>query len=690
MIKINRIYRKKPFLLLPLFWILLWLLPWTHWLNSLPWIRLGISLIIFSTPGVIISLFLAGEKLSLLTHLISGLAFSVLFVGILGMLGRVFHVPFEYVKVFFALTGLIVLLVFAIKYRIKDHLFKPSHLSITTLILLLLMIAFGIIINFLSRTTGDDQTYLAYLTSWQHAQPLNFQEVYFASGNADSIRFWLSVFPMSLALLAEISGLHGLMLIGLYLEPFLIIIAILATYDLYEDLLQSEQQAILAVLLQFTFLFLLRGYQQPGLTFFNRLSEDKVFAAFILFPIFFLALRLFLEYFTLQSSIFVLLAGLSLAITHPVILAYSVFIVGLYAGIVTFIGKNYKKFLVVVILLTVIILPPALLRFINVPSASSITYDLESALDAGAGIETRISYLAGTPFYGFNLDRIKILPEDNAPENLLRAFLTKSYLWTLGLGFLWSLFNIKRKTVAPFIAASSSLILLSAIPYTGWIIGYFVSARMLWRTPWLLPIGLISLVLFHEFILFIWRKIPANILPKIPVERVVYTAILGTCSIVLIFFSVHVYIAEWKTLAERGTYINTLENLSALGNYLEANIDQPSMFIAAPQSSEFLSGLFTQSLMDYLPGLSSKSKVAYFREYYSAPNLVDMEKVNLIFSLDTAITPAQRIDILRTNRIQYVLIDNPSLMNYYASYPQFFDVQKAENYWMFSIHKIVP
>ncbi len=689
MSKIIRKCCKKPFLLLSLFWILLWVFPWAGWLDSLPWIRLGISLIIFSAPGIIVSLFLAGEKVNLPGHLASGLAFSVLFVGILGMFGRIFHTSFDFIKVVFALTGLVVLLMFAKYSRFEDHLYKPKTFSIATLILLLLMASFGIIINFLSRTTGDDQTYLAYLTSWQHAQSLNFQEVFFASGDVDSIRFWLAMFPMSLALLAEISNLHGLLLIGFYLEPFLIVIAILAIYNFYESLLQSEQQAILALLLQFTFLFLLRGYQQPGSTFFNRLSEDKAFAAFILFPIFFLAARLFLECFTLRSAIFLLLAGLSLAITHQIILAYSIFIIGIYVGIVTIIRKDYKKTMIITTLLAVIILPPAMLRFINEPSAGSISFDLESALNVGVGIETRITYLAGTPFYGFNLDRVKILPENNNPENLLRSFLSWSYLWILGLGFLWSLFNIKKKVVAPFITAASLLILLSAIPYTGWILGYFVSARMLWRAPWLLPIGLIGMTLLNEFLLLVLHKISIKALSKPSVKRAVYTSIVGICSIVLIFFSVHVYKVEWKTLTERDTYKNTLENLSVLGNYLEVNIDQPSIFLAAAQSSNFLPGLFTQSLMDYLPGISSKSKVVSFR-FNPVPYPVDMDKLSLIFSLDATITFNQRINILRKNHIQYVLIDNRSLMVYYASKPQFFDIQNIENYWILKIRKATP
>ena len=103
---------------------------------------------------------------------------------------------------------------------------------------------------------------------------------------------------MSLAMLAKISHLHGLLLVGFYLEPFLIILAILAMYALYEDLLSSQDQAIAALLIQFTFFFLIR---QQHRFFFEQLSEDKVFAAFVLAPVFFLSVRYFLESFHWRS-----------------------------------------------------------------------------------------------------------------------------------------------------------------------------------------------------------------------------------------------------------------------------------------------------------------------------------------------------------------------------------------------------
>jgi hypothetical protein len=645
----------------------------------------------FAVPGTIGSLFLMGERLGFSSHVVSGLALSVLFIGILGVFGRIVHMPFEFIKFTFALAGLVALMPVVIKFPDrKGRLVKPDNLSGKTLFALLLLVAFGITINFLSRTTGDDQSYLAYLTSWRHAQPLNFQEVIFNSGDLDRIRFWFAMFPMSLALLSEISDLHGLLVIGFYLEPFLVAIAIFASYNLYGDMLRSKQQVIAALLLQFTILFLLRGLQQPGLTFFNRMSEDKVFAAFILAPMFFLAARIVLDGLTVRSGLFFLLIGFSLAIMHPVILAYSVFIAGLYMGLVTITRKDYKRFGVVVALLLVVILPSASLRFIDVPSAGRIPYDLEFALEiAGGGYETRIAYLEGTPFYGFNPERIQIQMSNANWEHPLRMLLSWSYLWILGFGFLWSFINLKKDAVAPFTMATILLVLLAFIPYTGWLVGYFVSARMLWRTPWMLPAGLISAILITEAFKLTLRKIPVDVLSKISAERASLAATVVACLFSIGYFSTHAYKAEWQALAGLENYRNTLARLAAVGNYLENNLERPSTFVAPAQASNIIPDLFSQSMMDYLPGLSSKSKVVSFRNYPS-PYPVDMDKINLVFSPDETVTIKQRVNILKRHHIQYVLVDNWPLKDYYANHPQFFDIQNVEGYWILNLRETPP
>jgi uncharacterized membrane protein (DUF485 family) len=212
---------------------------------------------------------------------------------------------------------------------------------------------------------------------------------------------------------------------------------------------------------------------------------------------------------------------------------------------------------------------------------------------------------------------------------------------------------------------------------------------MLWRTPWLVPIGLIAVVLLSELLRFILVRLPVHLATRFMAEKITFGLVVGIGSALIAYFSLNVYKADWKALTGVNSYYNTLKNLSVLGKELETNIERPSVFLAPAQSSKELTGLFTQSLMDYLPGISSKSKVVNFR-WYQAPYLKTPETLALIFSPDKSISYEQRIHILKNNHIQYVLIDDRALSEYYSSAPQLFDVNTIGNYWILQLREESP
>jgi hypothetical protein len=655
-------------------WIILWVFPWTTWLAFFPWLRLGVAIFIFVIPGFSVSLFLAGDRFTLPSHFISGLAITILFVGLLGVLGRITHLPFTYIKPVFIVIGTGSLFMTAFHARLGRPLYKSKKISTKMFGLLFLIIVFSVVVAFWDRIGLDERVYLVYLTSWQHSPQLDFKDVFFNSGDLTGARFWLAMFPMNLAFLSEISGLHGVLLLGLYLNPVFVAIAILATYNLYDELLQSEEQTIAALTIQITFLFLLIKLRQPGSMFFFRMTEDKVFAGFILGPAFFMAVRILLQSRTLYHSIFVLFIGWSLALTHPIILTYAVFIAGVYAIIITFTERDIKGLIVTITILLAIILPVASLRFVGSPWVSRYIFglstpikqpgrfDLESALNS-KNITMRISIIKGTPFYGFELSLVKFQRFSNS--NQISVFFSWSYLWILGLGFLWALFNLNKHPAAPLVGAASLLVLLCAIPYTGWLVGKFVSARMLWRAPWLLPIGLSATVLLKE-VLVIWKRI---IKPKKSLDGIPMGITLMICSVLIIHHSLIPYVKKWEYLPDLPRYKSKLLILSGLGDYLETNIEETSRFVA------------TKELSGFLPGLSSKSKVTYFRNDKRTPNPPNMNAVRSLLSIDDDdVSLEQRFDFLVSYDVQYMLINDVLVKDYYNDYPEYFVVQKYNTY----------
>ena len=668
--RMNVVFKKHWMLVLGLGWILLWVLPWATWVHS-NWLRLGIGMGMFIAPGMFISLLLVDKRLSLLGHFSSGVALSIFLIGSLGFLGRVFHYPFDFIKPVFALIGLGGILILDRRVRSGMQLYKPVNISIITFVLLIFILAVGVIKVLTEvRFSGDDLTYIAYVTNYQHAQPLNFEEPIFGLGELDRVRFWTAMFPMSLAFLSELSDIHAILLIGFYLAPFLVVFAFLANYVLYEDFFQSEYQAIAALMLQFSFLMM---RSTIGQAFFLRLTEDKGFAAFVIAPVFFLAIRHFLDSFSWPVGAFVFLIGLGLSITHTIIFAYCIFIAGVYAGIyLLFVAKDFKKLLIVISLLVILVFPSSLLRFVDTPSSPQ-SFDLNSALEKGS-VETRIDYIDGTPFYGFNLDRIRLQVTSSAIKGSLRNFMSLSYLWIAVGGFFWSIFNIKKSILAPFVAATSMLVLVCAIPYTGWLMGYLVTARMLWRAPWLLPGGMIGMILIVSLLDFLWQKMFVKFHPPIVGEHVAVSVLL-MLSLILSNAPIKISIGKLDNFEETTiNHRNSLIDLAALGNYLEGYVKQTSRFVSTPE------------LMTRLPGLSSKSKTPFFRsaQYTS---LISSTPVNTktfapVISNEASISIQDRTNLLEKYDIRYILTESTALKNYYSAYPESFHLQTFNDYWI--------
>jgi hypothetical protein len=667
-----------------LLWGLSWILPWAVWLDFSPWARVIISMILFVVPGMVFSMILGGKNFTLPAHVTNGLAISILLVGIFGLLGRALNFPFSFIKPVFALTGLIGLF-FLFKYsRAGYELYEAKNYSVIILISLLIVLILGVLAT-QSGFGGDNTHYLVYLTSWQHAQSLSFQSVYTGMGDLDRLRFWINMFPMNLAFLAEISQLHGILLLGFYLPPSFTVIAIIATYNLYERLLRSEHHAVIALLAQFVFLLLFQYGFQFGGAFFGRLSEDKAFASFILAPVFFGVAHHFGQSFTVRSGALVFLTGWSLALTHPIALAYSVFVAGIYLGVIALTQRAYTKLGTLALLFAVIVLPPATLRIAQVPWVSSHifrldapvkqpgSFDLETAISRKPDVdETRVSVIAGTPFYGFNTRIIRIPTE----KTKWPAFLEWSYLYILVGGFAWSLFNLQKKEIAPFIAASSLLVLVCGIPYTGWLMGYLVTVRMLWRAPWVMPIGLAAYVLFYEIALFVRKRFNLGVEPPNQIRILNSSVILCCIGAVCFFFSFSM--TRWNAQAS-DSLRKRLEGWADLGNYLEDNIKQPSRFVAP-----------TRDLMNRLPGLSSKSKTAYFHANGIQDGERELWKNTPILSDNYSFSLSQRMKILRKNDIKYIFTEGASLKDYYANYPEHFSINEFNGFWIIEFKSLNP
>ncbi|NJN43721.1 MAG: hypothetical protein HC806_02600 [Anaerolineae bacterium] len=184
----------------------------------------------------------------------------------------------------------------------------------------------------------DDFTYNALLNYYQHAPQYTF-EFSEALDRMEIARFWLAFWPLMEAVLSHFSGLHGLLVTGIYIAPALVLISSLALYNLARSLGLGRAGAVLATTAHLFSLLRLTTNGEAGVFFFDRFPEDKSVAVFVLAPMFFRSLVTYLEKNTLRTFILFGLITLSIVWTHPVVLGMSAMIAGLF-GLLNVLSTN--------------------------------------------------------------------------------------------------------------------------------------------------------------------------------------------------------------------------------------------------------------------------------------------------------------------------------------------------------------
>ena len=666
-------------------WLLLWLLPWQVNLQNFPWLRLGIALGIFIIPGICLYGWLTPLPSRLPNYFTFGFVISHLILAVLGTAGRFFQVSFELIKNGMMAFSLLLLLLYAIP-RLREirwphfqDLKLPSILSFWPLALIIVLVGLMSIQRVLS---DDDITYLAFLTNWQKAVHLNFNDVFFGVEKLVSTRFWIVSTPFSQAFLSELSGLPGIFLLGGYYEPFLAALSIFCVYELARTLGLSRRMAMASTIFQIAFLALLSDYLHPGAPFFHQLSVDKATANFIVLPVFFQSVIWFLREPIKKNILLLLLTGLSLMAMHPVTLVYAVMVAGLIAAF-GLDRSNLRRRLVLLGLLLFIMAPQVVLRFIPSEAQGVIPYSIEETLDSN-GIENMITVWGNTAFYGFNPSflamRIPYLENSSVPEFILQ------WGWTILpiLAALLTITRIRKDALAEYVLACFLLVAIAGIPFTGWILGYFVSAWMLERTTWLYPYGIglafLTIAVAERVDLrdrfTLWMK---NLSVKIDLPYWLLTT-AEIFAIVIIFL----------VMREQNLPDFTRFQLNA-ERYREFN--EIAQFMDGHAfSSSFAVG--TDELNDYIPAISSKVKVISYRPSDpSYPYFYSQEERNqrlldrqAILSRDVSLE--DRLSLIEKYGIQFIWLREGEyymVKKLVSTYPASFNVQKIGRYYVLEV-----
>lgn len=607
-----------------IFWLLGTLSAWQGLLSDLAIIRFALGVVIYLFPGILTFHVLVADKDVTIKSILGGLMVSVFVTGILGVVARSLELNFTFLRWAFVVWGIAILLY----YYFQNVGFVVRLEKVEWWEAGLLVIAAGGAVYFSSIAKpplihDDAFTYNALLYYFQHAQTLNF-DFPDALNRLEIPRFWIAYWPLVEAMISGFSGVDGLLVTGALLPPLLAVFSFLGVYTLARTLGLPRIFAGTAVLGQGFSLMRLSRQNQPGNLFFQRLTEDKVAAAFVLS---FTLLILAVEYFNdpVNRKLFLVwLAAWAMAFTHPVQFGMTCMIIGVYGMPSLFKRELRLKYFFVIGVLVTVVIVPYLFRFGGGEYAQSLSFSLN---DVAANDEfarfgvRRVDIIEGTPFYGISHYLAAGLPYE---VGLVAALASLLFFW--------------KNTTARYILASALVLGVAMFPYTGWLVGMFTTPFQLWRLTWLTPFGI-------AFAFLLWLGLETAQKVKLPPKLKSLLPPFYGIGMYLGLIAMVVYVSDWTlnnveksntdVLSFYSNYISAAEKINAI------DVEETPIILGGPDES-------TNSV---IPSLTMKFEPMVFR--------VDIgnEKTRLWRSLVADdISPDMRFASLKENNVEYLFL----------------------------------
>ena len=638
-------------------WLFLVLYPWQGWFSSLAAFRFVIGLIIFIIPGTLTFLYINDDKNISARVLLGGFLASIFVTGLLGLFARLFHSNILLIRWGFILWGVVALILFA-AYREKV---TWQFEKFTWLDAVMLLAAAGGVIYFAGIANpplihDDAFTYNALLFYYQHAPALDFAFPS-ALSRLEIPRFWIAYWPLVEAMISDFSRVDGLIIAGAYLPPALACFSFLGIYSLGRTLGLPRAAAGAAVLAQGFSLMRLTQLSQPGNLFFQRLTEDKVVAAFVISLILILLVIEYLERPNLRKLILVGVAAFAMVFTHPVQFGMTCMIIGVYGLPSLFNNKIRANYFALLGILAMIVLIPYLFRFGGGEYSQSLSFSIKDVArnDDFARLGGRIEIIDGTQFYGISKTITPGLP---FKVGLLASIISLFVFW--------------KYKFARYILSAFLVLGMSMFPYTGWIVGMFTTPFQLWRIAWLMPFGL-------AFAFLIWAGF--ELAQKIKIVR-----LWGKWSYSLYYFSAYIGLiaalilvrpwalgnVETRNLDEVGIY---KDYLSVADFMNDLPVDKP-VFVGGPDA-------VTNSI---IPRLPMNFEPLFFRVEIDSKSRKYWE--SMVGEENTPVE--ERYAAFMENKVEYLLLKGRPewLVELSRKYPDLVSLLFREG--KFSLYKITP
>ncbi len=621
-----------------IFWLFLSLYPWQSWLEWTGVVRFLLGLFIYLIPGMLTFMRISNDGNFSLRVLLGGFIVSIFATGLLGLLARLLQLNFTFIYWGFSIWGAAAVLLFLL----MDVKFTFQFEKFTWWEIVPLLFATGGAIYFASIARpplihDDAFTYNALLYYYQHAPALDFQ--FPASLDRLEIpRFWIAYWPLVEALISGFSKVDGLIIAGAYLPLALACFSFLGIYSLGRTLGLPRAAAGIAILAQGFSLMRLTKWNQPGNLFYQRLTEDKVVAAFFISYIFILLAVEYLEKPEVRKLILVSIAGLAMVFTHPIQFGMACMIVGVY-GLPKLLDKDVRwKYVMMIAVLAAVVLIPYTFRFGGGEYSQTLSFSLDDVAEndefARFGVR-RVDIIEGTNFYGISHYLTQGLPYE---VSLVSAVLCLFFFWK---------YKHARYVLAAFLVLGVSM-----FPYTGWIVGMFTTPFQLWRLTWLMPFGL-------AFAFLIWAGF--EISQKFEfARRLQWLQSAYYLGMTVAMLALVVYVRPW---AMENLPPNGIDMVDLYSNYVSAARQMNAMDVDSP----IIIGGPDAATNSIIPSLTLKFEPLVFRVQSGG------EQTQLWKPLvGENLSPSERLTRFRESKIEYLLIrDEPAwVVAFQQSYPE--------------------
>jgi len=604
-------------------WLFLSLFAWQSWFESAAIPRFMVGLLVYLVPGILTFLYLSEDKNLSPRVLLGGFVVSIFVTGLFGVLARLFQLNFTFIRWAFSLWGVAAIFLFAARnVKVTFQFEKFAWWEIISL-----LFAAGGAIYFASLAQpplihDDAFTYNALLYYYQHASVLDFQFPA-ALDRLEIPRFWIAYFPLVEAMISGLSGVDGLLITGVFLPPALACFSFLGIYSLGRFLGLPRAAAGLAILAQGFSLMRLTKWNQPGNLFFQRLTEDKVAAAFFLSLILILLAVEYLEKPSPRKLLLVGIAALAMVFTHPIQFGMTCMIVGVY-GLPSLLDKTIRwKYVALIAVLAAVALIPYTFRFGGGEYSQTLSFSMEDVEEndesARLGVR-RLDIIEGTGFYGISHYLTRGLPYE---VSLVAVALSLFFFW-------------KNKS-ARYVLAAFLVLGVSMFPYTGWIVGMFTTPFQLWRLTWLMPFGL-AFAFLAWAVFELAQKIKLIEQWKLWLQPAFYLSAFAA------MLALVVYVRPWMA---GNLPSNNLDMVDIYSNYVRVGESMNKLDVDSP----IIIGAPDATINAIIPSLTLKFSPLVFRVQGGGGQTKIWKSL-----VADGISPEDRLTKLRAGKVEYLLI----------------------------------